>query len=216
MNISSKGERIRKIRELASLTQEEFGRRVGCSQDNVSKIETGESNPSKPLELNICREFGISEIWLRDGTGPIYKEEVRERPVDYGFDVPPGIPEDIPMLGGARGEFSEDGYPVGHGYGRVRRPYDVRDPRAFALEVKGDSMSPRYEEGDIVVCSPAKGYRSGDYCVVITEEGASLVKRVHERGNHFILSSIAPGYDPILLKKSEVRAIHKIVWKKER
>jgi phage repressor protein C with HTH and peptisase S24 domain len=86
-----------------------------------------------------------------------------------GFPVPPGIPEDIPVVGrgrGGRGEFSEDGYPIGEGYKRVRRPYDLRDPHAFAVEITGESMAPRYEQGDIVVCSPEKRWKSGDYCVV--------------------------------------------------
>lgn len=68
----------------------------------------------------------------------------------------------------------------------------------------------------VVVCSPEKEWRSGDYCVVVTEEGEALVKKIHDQDDHLILSSIAPGYDPIMLPKQRVRAVHKIVWKKER
>jgi phage repressor protein C with HTH and peptisase S24 domain len=77
-------------------------------------------------------------------------------------------------------------------------------------------MAPRYEQGDIVVCCPEKRWKTGDYCVVITEEGECLVKKVHERDGHLILSSLAPGYDPIMLPKEKIRAVHKIVWKRER
>lgn len=90
------------------------------------------------------------------------------------------------------------------------------DPHAFAVEVTGGSMSPRYDDGKIVICSPAKTWHSGDYCVVITREGESMVKKVHERDGHLILSSVAPGYDPIMLPKKNVRAVHRIVWKRER
>lgn len=98
----------------------------------------------------------------------------------------------------------------------MRRPFDVRDPLAFAVEIVGDSMAPRYEEGDVVVCSPEKRWRSGDYCVVVTEDGEALVKKINDQDGQLILSSLAPGYDPIMLPKAKVRAVHKIVWKKER
>jgi len=42
------------------------------------------------------------------------------------------------------------------------------------------------------------------------------VKRVKDKGQSVILSSLAPGFDPIMLYKKEARGIHKIVWKKER
>jgi hypothetical protein len=63
----------------------------------------------------------------------------------------------------------------------VRRPYDVRDPHAFAVEITGESMAPRYEQGDIVVCSPEKRWKSGDYCVVITADGESLASQESPR-----------------------------------
>lgn len=77
-------------------------------------------------------------------------------------------------------------------------------------------MSPRYEKGDIVICSPARGWTSGDYCIVITQENEAMIKRVYERDGHYLLNSVAPGFEPFLLEKKHIRAIYKIVWKKEK
>ena len=137
-----------------------------------------------------------------------------------GLDVSGFIPEDIHVVGrvgGWRGEFSVEGYPVGEGNIRIHRPFDLNDPNAFGVEVRGNSMSPRYEDGDMVICSPQKSWkRSGDYCVVVTLDDASWVKKVKDDGDQYILSSLAPGHDPFTLPKIKVRAVHKIVWKKER
>ena len=73
-NISLKGERLKKIRERAGLTQTDFGLRVGCSQDNISKIELGESNPGRSLELLIGLQFGVNDAWLTAGQKPVYKD----------------------------------------------------------------------------------------------------------------------------------------------
>lgn len=43
---------------------------------------------------------------------------------------------------------------------------DIRDQQAFAARVIGDSMEPRYHEGDIVVFSPNTQPRPGDDCFV--------------------------------------------------
>ena len=55
---------------------------------------------------------------------------------------------------------------------------DVRDKDAFAARVHGDSMSPKYREGDIVIFSPAAAPRSGDDCFVRFEDGQTTFKRV--------------------------------------
>ena len=99
---------------------------------------------------------------------------------------------------------------------RIHRPFDLNDPNAFGVEVRGDSMSPRYEEGDIVICSPQKKWKSGDYCVVVTLDDEAVVKRITDEGDNLILSSVASGFDPYTVPKIKVRTVHKIVWKKER
>lgn len=162
----------------------------------------------------------MNEKWLTAGTGPIYKEDLAgERAAPYGsIDVSSYIPDDIPVVGRAGGGhtvFNADDYPVGEGYKRVHRPFDLRDPHAFAVEVEGNSMAPRYEHGDIVICSPQKQWRSGDYCVVVTKDDQALVKRVINDKERVLLISLAPGSDPLPLDKQKIRAIHKIVWKKE-
>ena len=62
-------------------------------------------------------------------------------------------------------DFNDLDYPVGIADDYVRCP-DLHDPNAFAVRVVGDSMEPRFQEGDIVVFSPAAEVQSGDDCFV--------------------------------------------------
>ena len=62
-------ERIKKIRTKYQLNQEDFGRKIGNGKTSVSKLESGENNPSEQTILLMCKEFGVNEIWLRTGEG---------------------------------------------------------------------------------------------------------------------------------------------------
>lgn len=71
-------ERIAKIRKGAGLTQKEFGARLGgLSQNYIWMIEKGDRVPSDRTIADICREFDVSEEWLRTGTGDMLKPKSR-------------------------------------------------------------------------------------------------------------------------------------------
>lgn len=63
------GERIKEIRKHNNLTLEEFGKRIGVTKAAVSNIENGNRNATEQLIVSVCREFNISEEWLRTGEG---------------------------------------------------------------------------------------------------------------------------------------------------
>lgn len=67
--MQSIGERVRALRKSEGLTLAKFGEMIGISNPSVSNIESGKTSPSKQTVLAICREFGVSEAWLRDGAG---------------------------------------------------------------------------------------------------------------------------------------------------
>ena len=64
-------ERIKAVRKLQKLTQAAFGKRIGVKGNTVTNYETGLRFPSEAVILSICREFNISERWLRTGEGPM-------------------------------------------------------------------------------------------------------------------------------------------------
>jgi repressor LexA len=76
-------------------------------------------------------------------------------------------------------EFTDLGYPARVADEYVRVP-ELADPDAFAARVVGDSMSPVYLEGDVVIFSPAKPVTSGMDCFARLERDAETTfKRVY-------------------------------------
>lgn len=72
----SLGERLREFRKSLKLTQREFGDRLQLKPNSIAQIEGGRNTSDQTIRM-ICREFGISEEWLRTGVGDMYapKEE---------------------------------------------------------------------------------------------------------------------------------------------
>ena len=60
------GRRIRELRGF-DLTQEEFARRIGISQNYLSTMERGKVQIGSEILLRISREFGKSIEWLLTG-----------------------------------------------------------------------------------------------------------------------------------------------------
>lgn len=62
-------ERIKQIRKAYNMNQTDFGARIGVKQGSVAGYESGARTPVDAVILSICREFDISEEWLRTGQG---------------------------------------------------------------------------------------------------------------------------------------------------
>lgn len=65
-------DRLRELRKSRGMTQEDFAKPLGVMGNTISQIELGQRNPSNVLVKSICREFGVSQVWLEDGVGPMY------------------------------------------------------------------------------------------------------------------------------------------------
>lgn len=70
-------ERIKELRLKLGLSQDEFGRRLGVTRGAITNIELNKVEP-KPLFIDLmCREFNVSETWLRTGEGKMFASRGR-------------------------------------------------------------------------------------------------------------------------------------------
>lgn len=65
-------ERIKEIRLALDMTQQEFSEKLAIKRNSLALIETGKRNVSSQVLNSICREFGVSETWLRTGEGDMF------------------------------------------------------------------------------------------------------------------------------------------------
>lgn len=74
-------ERIRALIKALKIKQAEFAQRLGVSRPFVSELCSGAKNPSDRTITDICREFGVSEHWLRTGEGEMFSRLSREEEI---------------------------------------------------------------------------------------------------------------------------------------
>lgn len=74
-------ERIKKLRRTLDLTQQEFADRIGVKRGTIANYEIARNEPTDSIVSLICREFNVSEKWLRNGEGDMF------RPADRNTDI---------------------------------------------------------------------------------------------------------------------------------
>lgn len=68
---------------------------------------------------------------------------------------------------------------------------------AFMVKARGDSMSPRINDGDLVIARRTNTAKNGDIVVCVNYRDA-LIKRIKKQGDSIILTSINQKYDPFI------------------
>ncbi len=114
-------------------------------------------------------------------------------------------------------DFNDLDYPVGVAEDYVRCP-DLHDPNAFAVRVIGDSMEPRFHEGDIVVFSPAADVRNGDDCFIrFTQPHETTFKRVFfEADKKIRLQPRNDQYSPTIIDGKRIDGIYRAISRYEK
>lgn len=74
-------DRIEFIIKSQNVKKVEFARRLELSQAFVSQMCSGAAKPSDRTIKDICRQFGVNEVWLRTGEGEPFKERTREEDI---------------------------------------------------------------------------------------------------------------------------------------
>ena len=87
---------------------------------------------------------------------------------------------------------------------------NVKDPTAFALQVRGNSMSPKIEDGDIVVVSPQQEVHNGDICVIRVND-EDVLKKIKFESDHVHLIPLNPTFETVTVDKRDVMFIWKVV-----
>jgi repressor LexA len=208
-------ERMGKLREVFDSTEEVLRALLATKGGEAAATEpAAETEPAKPLTLDALHQSGLLHHLanLDDGPGPMASGKGL-RPIPVINKVAAGYPQD----------FTDLGYPVGIADEYVTVPAEMSDLSAFAVRVVGDSMEPKYHEGDIVIFSPAASVESGDDCFVRfamtggPSDGESTFKRVFfDPADTIRLQPINERYAPTFAKPSQIAGIFRAMARYER
>jgi len=178
--------RFKELRKSLGLSQKEFADILFVNQTAVSQWERGATTPSPNILLRICDLYNVTTDYLlgREATKKdtpktnIQKTAIR---INVYGSVPAGIPleavEDIIDWEEIPTDWVKDG------------------TEYIALKVKGNSMFPKYLEGDIVIIKIQPDCESGQDAVVYVNGFDATLKRVVKNDNSIILQPLNPEYE---------------------
>lgn len=194
--------KLRLAREARGYTQAEFAQKIGYSLPYYQEIEDGGSGMGEKMILKAAEILGVDPQEFRDGA-----DEPVSRSVPFGtfgavpeMKMGPGMEGSrakyIPLVGMAEcgpnvawtdGGYTRDGFLA----------FDPADPKAIAVRLSGDSMSPYADPGDVAMVYPSFKPRNG-YLVVakLNEEmgGDVMLKKYQSNGKVIHLISQNPNY----------------------
>ena len=218
----SLGQNIRRLRWEAGIqTQKALAELLGVPQPQVSDWENDRYSVLETLTLvKIAKGLRCSVDQLLVGVDPDY-DRVREtggvvsvEPARVDFSVE--TPADIPVV--AEGDASPAGVTWG-GQKReqtgivqwVSRPGDLRDPNAYGVQVRGNSMVPAYRPNTIAIVAPSRRVQDGDEVYVQLASGERLIRLAQTARGGYLLQSYNHAYRTLLVQRKDVHAMDVIV-----
>ena len=176
-----------------------FAKAVGRDDAQIWQLLNRERNIGERLARDFEKKLGLP------------RKSLDEAPGIGEAAAPPYSTRAVPVVGtaqlGDNGHYAELEYPAGHGDGYLA--YPTRDPNAYAVRVRGDSMRPRIKPGEFVVCEPSVQPMPGDEVLVRAKDGRVMVKVFDFRRDGMVqLSSVNEGHPRITIEETEVERIH--------
>ena len=188
------GERIRQRRLKLGLTVEALAEKTGLSPATIYRYEAGDISHMRADKLQpIARALAVEPAWLMgweealpEGLRPL--SSMRRQKIPMIGEVAAGVPilaeQDFETWVDAGDELRAD----------------------YALTVRGDSMQPTYQDGDVLFVRAQSDVDNGTVAVVLIDD-TTAVKHVYHEHDGVTLTSDNPAYPPMRIRLSDHEVI---------
>ncbi len=193
--------RLNSLMAEKGLRQVDIATRTGINKGRISRWMNGGNIPSGENLAKLANALGVSSDYLLSGVSPTERFLKGDNMAD--IELPFSLETLVPVLGrvaaGVPIEAQEDIV------GKI--PVFEKQEGFFALKIKGDSMSPRIMDGDIVLVRPQCSADDGD--VVIAEIDGEATCKVLKRNPYGVtLIPFNGAYPPIVYTLAEAEGLH--------
>lgn len=232
------GETLAKYRKEAGLSQRDVADKLGTfnhttTNRSISAWEKGISTPNPEQFLLLCKIYGITDIYSTfiepnpDNPLATLTREGREKALEYisllklsdrfhikqsisnnvvEFPVRRNLPIYLLPASAGSGEFLD-----GDEYELEEVGSEVPEKAHFGIRLNGDSMEPRYLNGQIVWVEKTTELLDGDIGIFYLD-GSAYCKRLHRETDLLELVSINPKYSPIkITEENDFRIYGRVV-----
>lgn len=191
-------QRLKELRRTRGLSQVALAKELNLTQQAVGKWETGRSQPDPDTLRRLADFFDTTVDYLLDRS-----DTARPAPI---LPYTAAGEHPIPVIGTVRAGYGalaleED---CGVEYARVKDPQNY-----FYLLVKGNSMEPRIQDGDLALVHKQNTLEDGDLGVMVFgEDGEGTLKKFIRRGNAVVLQPFNPDYQSLVLVGDDLAQLY--------
>jgi phage repressor protein C with HTH and peptisase S24 domain len=211
--------RIRELREAKRLSLEALGALAGTTKQQIYKLERGDVKLTVDWMNRLAPHLGVDahELMLT----AIKEQLTKPAPASPSVTRPLGatpltnVTRDLPVLGRAAG--AREGIimiPVEQDAvdWTLRPPQLDGVPGAFAILQYGDSMDPKYCNGDTLWIHPNVPCRVGNGVLIIKNNDEALVKILVRRTDLAVtVRELSPKVAEFTIPRSDIRQIYKVI-----
>lgn len=187
------GEKIKIARITRGLTQEELGNMIGVQKSAIAKYESGRVVNIKRTTLQ-----KIADVLDMNPSDLIFDDYTTSL-----SDSGTATVKRIPVLGRVVAGIPIDAIEEVLDWEEIPESL-ARTGEFFALQVKGDSMSPRIQEGDVLIVRRQNDADEGDIVIAQINGDTACVKRLLKQEDGIVLQSFNPAYSPMFFSKKAV------------
>ncbi len=185
------GSRIRKLRNDKKLTQAWLSKASGVSRSSVVQWEQDTNQPRGESLIALAKALNCDPNWLLTGQNLPASKSTEKSNVEAGPELHGLYPVISWVQAGDWSAIHEI-----DASDAIHYPCPVRcSTKTFLLKVQGMSMSPTFNEGDLIFVDPAVEPTSGKYVVArLDDENEATFKQLIIEGGHKFLKAANPAW----------------------
>lgn len=187
--------RLKQLRNEKKINQRELANFLKVAPSTISMYESGQREPNFKVLESLADFFNVDLNYLLGKSDKTTKLMLENEQKPQGLKIPvlgtvaAGIPisavedildyEEVPQSWESQGEF-------------------------FALKIKGDSMEPKIDDGDVVIVRQQSDANSGDTVIALVNGDDATCKKLQKTENGIMLVSTNPNYLPMFYSNEEI------------
>lgn len=187
--------RLKQLRNEKKINQRELANFLKVAPSTISMYESGQREPNFEVLESLADFFNVDLNYLLGKSDKTTKLMLENEQKSQGLKIPvlgtvaAGIPisavedildyEEVPQSWESQGEF-------------------------FALKIKGDSMEPKIDDGDVVIVRQQSDANSGDTVIALVNGDDATCKKLQKTENGIMLVSTNPNYLPMFYSNEEI------------
>ena len=187
--------RLKQLRNEKKINQRELANFLKVAPSTISMYESGQREPNFEVLESLADFFNVDLNYLLGKSDKTTKLMIEDSQPPQGLQIPvlgtvaAGIPisavedildyEEVPQSWESQGEF-------------------------FGLRIKGDSMQPKIDDGDVVIVRQQSDANSGDTVIALVNGDDATCKKLQKTDNGIMLISNNSEYSPMYFSNEEV------------